>query len=75
MSRSHAGWSAGHIDTLLTGFGFLRRDSGIHTFYRHPVYAQLAMAVPRTRRVRPYLVADAVRLVGRLLALENKEPL
>jgi hypothetical protein len=33
MSRSHAGWSAGHIDTLLTGSGLLRRDSGIHTFY------------------------------------------
>jgi hypothetical protein len=31
------------------------------------------MAVPRSRRLRPYLVVDAVRLAGRLLALEDEE--
>jgi len=73
MSRSHAGWSARHIETLLTGFGFTKRDSGAHTFYRHPRHPDLAMAVPRNRRLRPYLVADAVRLVGQLLADEAQE--
>jgi hypothetical protein len=71
MSRSHSGWSARHIDTLLVGFGFTKRDSGAHTFYRHPARPELALAVPRPRRLRPYLVADAVRLVGRLLAAED----
>ncbi len=75
MSRSHAGWSAEHIDTLLVGFGFDKRDSGAHTFYRHSRYPELALAVPRTRRLRPYLVADAVRLVGRLLAADAQEPM
>jgi hypothetical protein len=74
MSRSHAGWSAHHVDALLTGFGFDKRDSGAHTFYRHPAHSSLALAVPRTRRLRPYLVADAVRLVGQLLAVEAQEP-
>jgi predicted RNA binding protein YcfA (HicA-like mRNA interferase family) len=74
MSRSHAGWSAQHVDALLTGFGFVERDSGAHTFYRHPAHPELALAVPRTRRLRPYLVADAVRLVGQLLAAEAQEP-
>lgn len=74
MSRSHAGWSTRHIDALLTGFGFVKRDSGAHTFYRHPAHPQLALAVPRKRRLRPYLVADAVRLVGQVLALEAQEP-
>jgi hypothetical protein len=71
MSRSHAGWSARHVDTLLIGYGFIKRDSGAHTFYRHARHPELALAVPRTRRLRPYLVADAVRLVGRLLATED----
>jgi hypothetical protein len=73
MSRSTAGWSARHVDTLLIGFGFERRDSGAHTFYRHPAYPDLALAVPRSRRLRPYLVTDAVRLVGRVLAAASSE--
>ena len=73
MSRSTAGWSAQHVDTLLVGFGFEKRDSGGHTFYRHPAYPELALAVPRSRKLRPYLVADAVRLAGRVLATRAKE--
>lgn len=73
MSRSSAGWSATHVDTLLTGYGFSRRDSGAHTFYRHPMHPNLALAVPRSRRLRPYLVADAVHIVGRLLAAATEE--
>jgi predicted RNA binding protein YcfA (HicA-like mRNA interferase family) len=73
MSRTSAGWSARHIDTLLVGFGFHKRDSGSHTFYRHPAYPDLALAVPRSRRLRPYLVADAVRIVGRILAATTEE--
>jgi hypothetical protein len=73
MSRSSAGWSAHHVDALLIGFGFQRRDTGGHTFYRHPAYPDLALAVPRSRKLRPYLVADAVRLVGRLLAAAAEE--
>jgi hypothetical protein len=74
MSRSHAGWSAHHVEALLLGFGFAKRDSGAHTFYRHHAHPELALAVPRTRRLRPYLVAEAVRLVGQLLAAEAQEP-
>lgn len=73
MSRSSAGWSQDHVSALLTGFGFEARDSGAHTFYRHPRHPELALAVPRSRRLRPYLVTDAVRIVGRLRALERKE--
>jgi len=73
MSRSHAGWSPRHVDTLLLGFGFAKRDSGAHTFYRHPRHPRLALAIPRTRRLRPYLVADAVSLIGQLLATEAQE--
>ena len=74
MSRSHAGWSAHHIDALLLGFGFAKRDRSARTFYRHPKYSRLALAIPRTRRLRPYLVGDAVRLIGQLLAAESQEP-
>jgi len=70
-----------------TGFDLVKRDSGAHTFYRHPAHPELALAVPRARRLRPYLVADAVRifggplfrvtdavrLIGRLLAAEAQE--
>ena len=73
MSRSSAGWSRDHVAALLTGYGFVARDSGSHTFYRHPEHPELALAVPRSRRLRPYLVVDAVRLVGRLVALEDEE--
>ena len=76
MSRSHSGWgwSARHVDALLVGFGFEKRDSSAHTFYRHSEHRSLALAVPHTRRLRPYLVADAVRLVGLVLALEREDP-
>ena len=74
MSRSHADWSARHLDALLLGFGFAKRDRGAHTFYRHPRYSRLALALPRTRRLRPYLVADAIRLIGQLLEAESQEP-
>ena len=73
MSRSAAGWSAHDVDTLLVGFGFRKRDSGAHTFYRHPEHPDLALAVPRSRKVRPYVVTDAVRLVGRVLASAAEE--
>jgi hypothetical protein len=73
MSRSSAGWSESHLDRLLTGFGFVKRDSGAHTFYRHASPPELALAVPRSRRLRPYVVADAVRIVGRLLATTAEE--
>jgi hypothetical protein len=73
MSRSHSGWSAQHVDALLLGFGFEMRDSGAHTFYRHPDHPRLALAVPRTRRLRPYVVADAVRMVGVALAAERED--
>ena len=73
MSRSSAGWSAQHLETLLTGFGFMKRDSGAHTFYRHPRHQGLALAVPRSCRLRPHLVADACRIVGRLLASDAEE--
>lgn len=72
MSRSTSGWSAQHVETLLMGFGFSERDSGAHTFYRHPVHPELALAVPRSRRLRPCLVADAVRLVARVLAIPRE---
>lgn len=73
MSRSHGGWTAHDVDSLLLGFGFSKRDSGSHTFYRHSRHPDLALAVPRSRRLRPYLIADAVRIVGRLLASEAEE--
>jgi len=73
MSRSHAGWSADHVEALLVGFGFEKRDSGAHTFYRHPQHRDLALAVPRSRRLRPYLVADAVRLAGIVAAIERED--
>lgn len=73
MSRTRSGWSAQHVDTLLTGFGFTKRDSGAHTFYRHGRYPDLALAVPRHRQLRAYLITEAVRLVGRLLAYDSQE--
>ena len=51
----------------------LRELTGAHTFYRHSEHRGLALAVPRTRRLRPYLVADAVRLVGLVLALKRED--
>jgi predicted RNA binding protein YcfA (HicA-like mRNA interferase family) len=62
-----------HVDALLVGFGFEKRDSGAHTFYRHPSHRRLALAAPRTRRLRPYVVADAVRLVGLVLATQRED--
>jgi hypothetical protein len=71
--RSHSAWSARHVDALLVGFGFEKRDNGVHTFYRHPDHPHLALAAPRARRLRPYVVADAVRLVGLVLATQRED--
>ena len=73
MSCGPISWSAQHLEKLLTGFGFVKRDSGAHTFYRHRRRQELALAAPRSRRLRPCLVADACRTVGRLLASDAEE--
>jgi hypothetical protein len=71
MRASKHGWGADDLDTLLTGFGFERRDGGKHRIYTHPDYPQLHETVSHQRDLPPGYVQTAIKDIeelGRLRA-------
>jgi len=71
MRRTAAGWTFTDLDRLYAGFGFVRRDGGAHTVYRHPDHPSLRAVVPRHRGSKSWVVRDAVQLVDELLRCEK----
>ena len=71
MRRSQSGWKCKDVETLLYGFGFAGRQGGNHTIFAHPVYPKLRYTLPRHRGIRKQYVKDAVRIVDKLLELED----
>jgi hypothetical protein len=68
MSETTAGWGADDVDTLLTGFGFSRRDSK-HRNYSHPHFPTLHDSYSHTRRLKDIYVKSALRMVRELARL------
>jgi hypothetical protein len=65
MTDTTAGWSADDVDAMLTGYGFVRRDSK-HRNYRHPDFPDMADSVPHQRVLKDVYVKSATRLVREL---------
>jgi hypothetical protein len=66
--RSRSDWSEQHFEALLTGFGFTARTKGKHTFYTHSEFADVYVAVPRSRRLRCYVADQAIGAIDEVLA-------
>ena len=71
MRRSQAGWKYKDVETLLYGFGFEIRQGANHAILTHPDYPELRYTLPRHRGIRKQYVKDAVRIIDKLLELED----
>ena len=72
MRRTPAGWSSRDLARLYQGFGFVKRDTGDHTVYYHPVHREVRATVPRGRSLKSWVARDAVSVVDRLVSLEER---
>ena len=56
-------WSPGKVVALLEGFGFESWEGKKHIICRHKDNPDVYHVVPRHRRLRSYVVRDAVKLI------------
>lgn len=73
MRRSKSGWKRHDLEALYEGFGFVLKHGAKHDYYVHPVHPKLRDTLRRSRTVPEYNVRNAIRLIDRLIALENTE--
>ena len=66
-------WSPDEVVKLLTSFGFECWEGKRHAICRHSVKRDVYHVVPRHRRLRSYVVREAVRLIDSLLAPRGAE--
>ncbi len=71
--RTKHGWKRRDLDALYTGFGFEIEDREKHRYYVHPLYPFLIGSAPKGRDITAGFVADAVRIVGKLIALKDQK--
>lgn len=61
-------WTAEQVISLLESFGFECWEGARHTLCRHKDDPSVYHTVPRHRRLRAYVVRDAVKLIDRVQA-------
>jgi hypothetical protein len=69
---SKAGWNRKELDSLYLAFGFTIKNSrGPHDKVYHPEFPELITFVPRHTKLGEYNVTNAIRLIERLLRLQE----
>ncbi len=71
MRRSKSGWKRKDLESLYEGFGFVLQHGRKHDYYMHPEHPKLRDTLKRSRTVPEYNVRNAIRLIDRLIALED----
>jgi len=71
MRRSQSGWKYRDLEILFKGFGFEIRQGANHAILTHPDYPELRYTLPRHRDIRKQYVKDAVKIVDKLLELQD----
>jgi hypothetical protein len=61
------------LDKLYRGFGFLYREDGKHRVYWHPTHKGLMATVTRHDKLAVGYIQTAIRLVDRLLELQQEQ--
>jgi len=72
MRRSKSDWLRADLDKLYEGFGFVISHGGSHDIVKHPQYPELRAALPRHRFLAKGYVEYAIKLVDRLLELQQE---
>lgn len=73
MRQSKEGWTRKELNSLYEGFGFKIRHGSSHDVATHPDYPQLRETLPRHRKVPSYLIRNAVKLIDRLIKLQEAD--
>jgi hypothetical protein len=71
MRTSKSSWKRADLDTLYEGFGFAITHGGHHDIAKHPKFPHLRATLPRHRDLARGYVEFAVKLMDRLLELEE----
>jgi len=71
---SKAGWGQDHYEHLLTGFGFVFRDTGGHRIYYDPDNKDIRVSIPRHGELKAYVAEQVVAAIDRLLERKGIRP-
>lgn len=72
MRNNKKGWKRSDLETLYKGFGFsIETSRGPHDKVFHEQYPELITVLPRHKKLAQYIVAQAVKMIDRLKALEQ----
>jgi hypothetical protein len=72
MRGTKSGWRPIDLDRLYKGFGFQREEAKEHTHYYHLSHPDLRGTVGRHRELAPFVVAQAVQAIEKLLEREHE---
>jgi len=73
MRQSKSGWTRRDLDRLYEGFGFTVSHGTRHDIVKHPDYPELRTTLPRHTRIAIGYVDFAIKLIDRLIALQESE--
>ena len=71
MRLSKSNWKRSDLDKLYEGFGFVITHGGDHDIAKHPDFPTLRTTLPRHRELARGYVEYAVKLVDKLLELQQ----
>jgi hypothetical protein len=71
MRASRNGWRPHDLEALYLAFGFEKAEGSKHTLYYHPKYPGFQATVRRADPLPTGYIDDAVKLVDRLLEMDN----
>ncbi len=72
MRHSKSNWKRADLDKLYAGFGFDILHGSNHDIVKHPRFPQLRTTLPRHRELARGYVEYAVKLIDRLLELQQE---
>ena len=71
MRNSKSNWKRADLDKLYEGFGFVITHGANHDIVKHSALPQLRATLPRHRELAKGYVEFAVKLVDKLLELQQ----
>lgn len=71
---SKAGWNRTKLDSLYKGYGFIIKSGrGPHDKVYHPKFPQLFTWLPRHTKLGEYNIENAIKLIDKLLKLQEDQ--
>jgi len=73
MRASKDNWRRRDLDELYLGFGFILKHGSNHDIVKHPDFPEIRATLPRHNKLLKVYVADAVKNIDKLLALQKAQ--